>query len=337
MWALLVRLVCGGNRRPGRRCTVRQHRSRRGCGARTLARASGIVRDSSGPTLVMLAHPRCTCTRASLAELAEIMARATPRGRGRSGVRQGERARGRWRRRTCSSGQREFQEVKIVRDDKGLEAGLFGAETSGQIFLYDRDGQLHVQRRHDRIAGHAGDNAGRASILALLNVTPGPRLRAAGASARQAQGSTNDEEAGGWRALRSLAVPCSAPATVTRATKRPTMTTTTIERRPRRGRGHASCGRFIMADALFHDHQQQIYKRTDRLFAHLMGDSGWQASCSRCGSRRARGTVPTSEIHLHVWAAVFLGGAISASSRAARPYSGPGSRRRATRSRPRRC
>ena len=35
--------------------------------------------DPARPTLVMLAHPRCTCTRASLAELAELMARVTQR------------------------------------------------------------------------------------------------------------------------------------------------------------------------------------------------------------------------------------------------------------------
>src|ERR1700752_2461659 len=34
------------------------------------------VRGTDRPTLVMLAHPHCTCTRASLGELAETIARA---------------------------------------------------------------------------------------------------------------------------------------------------------------------------------------------------------------------------------------------------------------------
>src|SRR5262245_18993127 len=35
-----------------------------------------LARATDRPTLVMLAHPRCTCTEASLGELAEVIARA---------------------------------------------------------------------------------------------------------------------------------------------------------------------------------------------------------------------------------------------------------------------
>ena len=37
--------------------------------------ASALTRDPNAPTLVMLAHPRCDCTRASLGELEELLAR----------------------------------------------------------------------------------------------------------------------------------------------------------------------------------------------------------------------------------------------------------------------
>src|SRR5207245_3540543 len=37
--------------------------------------ASAVARGTSRPTLLLFAHPRCTCTRASLAELARMMAR----------------------------------------------------------------------------------------------------------------------------------------------------------------------------------------------------------------------------------------------------------------------
>ena len=40
---------------------------------------SALTRDPAGPTLVMLVHPQCTCSRASLSELAELLARARPR------------------------------------------------------------------------------------------------------------------------------------------------------------------------------------------------------------------------------------------------------------------
>src|SRR5438045_1060348 len=41
--------------------------------------ASRLTLDRTRPTLVMLAHPRCDCTRASLTELEELMARAPHR------------------------------------------------------------------------------------------------------------------------------------------------------------------------------------------------------------------------------------------------------------------
>ncbi len=45
---------------------------------RPLARCRDARRERPiGPTLVMLAHPHCTCTRASVGELAEAIARAT--------------------------------------------------------------------------------------------------------------------------------------------------------------------------------------------------------------------------------------------------------------------
>ncbi|HVR19589.1 MAG TPA: hypothetical protein VMS65_07830, partial [Polyangiaceae bacterium] len=42
--------------------------------------AQGVIaRDTGRPTLVMLAHPRCPCTRASVAELSVLMTRAQGR------------------------------------------------------------------------------------------------------------------------------------------------------------------------------------------------------------------------------------------------------------------
>jgi hypothetical protein len=46
---------------------------------RTWPGGTTLVRATNQPTLVLLAHPQCTCTRASLAELAEALALATVR------------------------------------------------------------------------------------------------------------------------------------------------------------------------------------------------------------------------------------------------------------------
>ena len=42
---------------------------------------AGLSRATDAPTLVLFAHPQCSCTRASLGEFAEILARATTRPR----------------------------------------------------------------------------------------------------------------------------------------------------------------------------------------------------------------------------------------------------------------
>jgi two-component system sensor histidine kinase/response regulator len=65
------------------------------------------------------------------------------------------------------------------------------------------------------------------------------------------------------------------------------------------------------ADELFHSSRQAIYRRTDRMFAYLMagqwlagiGFALWVSPVAWSGATR--------ETHVHVWAAVFLGGAIS--------------------------
>jgi PAS domain S-box-containing protein len=65
------------------------------------------------------------------------------------------------------------------------------------------------------------------------------------------------------------------------------------------------------AGEIFADHQQTIYKHTDRLFAVLMSIQ-WVAGILAAlwiSPRTWIGTV--SQTHLHVWAAIFLGGAIS--------------------------
>jgi signal transduction histidine kinase len=65
------------------------------------------------------------------------------------------------------------------------------------------------------------------------------------------------------------------------------------------------------ADVLFDEYQRDIYRRTDRLFAWLMGFQWiagiifavWVSPLAWAGSE--------SSVHLHVWAAVVLGGIVS--------------------------
>jgi hypothetical protein len=130
---------------------------------------AAIARSSERPTLVLLAHPQCSCTAATLTELAEILARARrppqtyvlflkpygmPDWWERSPL---------WRQASALPG------VTVLRDDDGREAARFGAMTSGQVVFYDAAGTLRFSGGITSSRAHAGDNAGRRSLVALLN------------------------------------------------------------------------------------------------------------------------------------------------------------------------
>lgn len=130
---------------------------------------SRITLDSTRPTLVMLAHPRCTCTRASVAELAELMARAQEQPRAYVVFLKPGGFPGEWERTDLWRSASRIPGVTVLRDDEGVEARRFGAETSGSTFLYDPSGRLLFSGGTTGSRGHTGDNAGRATLLALLN------------------------------------------------------------------------------------------------------------------------------------------------------------------------
>jgi hypothetical protein len=128
-----------------------------------------LTLSSATPTLVFVAHPQCTCTDASLDELAEILARAQTHPRTYvlflkpSSVEPGWEQTDLWTRASA------LPNVTVLRDDEGIEARRFGVETSGQTFLYDRNGTLIFNGGITGSRGHAGENAGELSLVALLS------------------------------------------------------------------------------------------------------------------------------------------------------------------------
>ena len=128
-----------------------------------------IERATDRPTLVMLAHPHCPCTAASVGELAQIMARlqgrvaayvlfVKPKGAGRD-----------WEDTNLRRDAEAIPGVKVVLDPDGVEARRFGAETSGHTLLFGTDGRLLFSGGITASRGHAGDNTGEGAIIALLN------------------------------------------------------------------------------------------------------------------------------------------------------------------------
>jgi hypothetical protein len=129
---------------------------------------SRLRRPLDRATLVMLAHPHCPCTRASIGELARLMTQAE--GRVTAYVlfiKPADFSDG-WEKTDLWASAAAISGVSVVEDDEGVEASRFHALTSGQTMLYDAEGKLLFSGGITSARGHAGDNAGRTAIVSLL-------------------------------------------------------------------------------------------------------------------------------------------------------------------------
>jgi hypothetical protein len=131
--------------------------------------AAGVVVGSTRPTLVMALHPQCPCSRASLHELANILAHA----RGKVSVKilfvEPDGANDAWVRSDLWHQAQAMPGVTISIDKMGREAAAFGATTSGEVLLYNTKGRLLFSGGITYGRGHEGENAGTDAILAILN------------------------------------------------------------------------------------------------------------------------------------------------------------------------
>lgn len=128
---------------------------------------SRLSRVPGRPTLVVLLHPQCSCSVASVSELNRLMAHVN----GRVTVHavfyvpahppSGSQVADLWRDAAAIPG------VEVSRDD-GVEIEAFGAAASGQVLLYDAAGALAFNGGITFARGHAGDSDGRRGLESLI-------------------------------------------------------------------------------------------------------------------------------------------------------------------------
>ena len=132
-------------------------------------------------TLVMLLHPKCSCSLASLHELEHVMVRTAaplrpillftvPEGSDES-----------WRNGPAFRAASNIEGARIIFDINGVQTKHFGAFTSGQTLLYRPDGTLSFQGGITMARGHEGDNAGADALVAAISThasTPATDSRA---------------------------------------------------------------------------------------------------------------------------------------------------------------
>jgi hypothetical protein len=123
--------------------------------------------------LVMLAHPLCPCTRASLTELEAVMAQAGGRADAHVLFLRPERAEAEWEEGALWQRAAAIPGVTVHKDAGGVEAGRFGATTSGHVMLFDDTGRLRFSGGITGARGHEGNNSGRAAVEALLHEEEG--------------------------------------------------------------------------------------------------------------------------------------------------------------------
>jgi hypothetical protein len=128
------------------------------------------------PTLVMLAHPHCPCTRASITELSSLMARAGGRIAAHVLFLNPGGVDGSWQRTDLWKSAQAIGGVDVRADLDGQEARLFDASTSGQTLLFSPAGDQLFSGGITAARGHEGDNAGLTRLLALVD---NPRAGAA--------------------------------------------------------------------------------------------------------------------------------------------------------------
>ena len=123
---------------------------------------------SDRATLVLLAHPHCPCTRATIGELARIMAKCKGRLIAYVAFYKPTDFGDDWERTDLWDAAAAIPDVSVIRDEEGSVAASFNAATSGQAVLYDSRGELLFAGGITAARGHSGDNLGSSAIVSLL-------------------------------------------------------------------------------------------------------------------------------------------------------------------------
>jgi hypothetical protein len=130
---------------------------------------SAIPRAAGEWSLVMLVHPHCSCSRASVQELRAVMEKAPASVRTHVLVYRPESFAPGWEQTDVVAAASRLRRTTVSIDRNGREAKRFGGFTSGQTFVYDDRGRLRFAGGITSLRGHAGANRGRADVIEIVN------------------------------------------------------------------------------------------------------------------------------------------------------------------------
>lgn len=135
---------------------------------------SRLGRDGIRPQLLIFLHSRCPCSRASVTELAEILARCKGRLAARAVLYRPSASNDAWFEPGLVAELMEIPGLEITADPDGEEARRFGLATSGHVLLFDASGALKFSGGLTLGRGQSSDEAVRSALLArLIGPSPG--------------------------------------------------------------------------------------------------------------------------------------------------------------------
>lgn len=129
---------------------------------------TAVVRRPDCANVVLLVHPRCPCTRASLRQLDVLAARITRPAQLHVLVLAPSSVADEWFR-TDLPASAAWPEANLVIDRDGAEAQRFGITVSGHVLVYDGSGRLTFSGGITGSRGHEGDNAGCDAAVAAID------------------------------------------------------------------------------------------------------------------------------------------------------------------------
>jgi hypothetical protein len=135
----------------------------------------GLELDPARHTLVLFAHPLCSCSRASIAELEKLHSRHKGAFSSRIYFYVPAKNSEEWASSSLVALAQKIHGAKVIFDKEGRIAKQMGARTSGQAYLFSPSGNVEFMGGITGARGHEGENQGTHAISALLeNTKTGP-------------------------------------------------------------------------------------------------------------------------------------------------------------------
>jgi hypothetical protein len=130
---------------------------------------SRLIFAGDRPTLTLFLHPKCPCSRASVAEFSELIERNPDKFACNVVFFTPEGAAPDWSQTDLYRSAARLPGVRLFTDREGREARRFKATTSGDLVLYDASGQLRFHGGITVSRGHLGESLGRQSVQSFLS------------------------------------------------------------------------------------------------------------------------------------------------------------------------